>query len=553
MISKNRLPARRFILWFMAIQAADDKIHRKQKKIRSNNKQKCNRMKKSVNNLIVLSITTLLLSCGMNEQKSELLDPLVQTQAGPVQGLVNEANDVVSFKGIPYADPPVGDLRWKEPQPLTPWEEVRDASEFCASCIQNRAYSREPWTEEFMVQNDISENCLFLNIWTAAKTDGEKLPVLVYIHGGGFNEGSGGIAVYDGENLAKKGIIVVTINYRLGALGFLAHPELTAESPNHSSGNYGFLDQIAALQWVKENISAFGGDPETVTIAGQSAGAMSVNQLVTSPLASGLFHRAITESGTSFASGFIGNSPVLSDAEQIGLDFAKQKGAANMAELRALSAEEILAPVEGQGMLRFRGNIDGYLQTADMKTIFAEGKQNDTPFMTGLNADKTRYTGVQEGTFNELYPSNNEEETAAAVKLAAQEQSRMNAWLWLEYRSKTAKTNGYVYYFDRAIPWPEHPEFGAFHTAEVPYVFNNMVKVSSHVMTEKDTLIADQISSYWVNFVKTGDPNGSDLASWNPYTAGKPEVMQLGEDFGMIPVAGTQEKFDFLKNQLLGN
>jgi len=509
-------------------------------------------MKNQVKFLCLLMFSALLFACNPEQSKNQVLDPLVQTVNGPVLGIVNTSNDVVSFKGIPYAEPPVGDLRWKEPQPVIPWDDVLDASEFCASCIQNRNYSREPWTEEFMVQNDISEDCLFLNVWTPAKSADEKIPVLVYIHGGGFTEGSGGIAVYDGENLAKKGIIVVTINYRLGALGFMAHPELTAESPNHSSGNYGLLDQIAALKWIKENISAFGGDPETVTIAGQSAGAMSVNQLVTSPLASGLFQRAITESGTSFAGGF-GGSPTLEEAEQIGLDFAKQKGAANLAELRALSAEEILAPVEGQGMLRFRGNIDGYLQTGDMNTIFAEGKQNDTPFMTGLNADETRFRGDQKGVFTGLYPSENEEEAVAALKLAGQEQSRLNAWLWLEYRANTANTNGYVYFFDRAIPWPEHPEFGAFHTAEVPYVFNNMDKVSSHTMTQKDTVIADNISSYWVNFVKNGDPNGTDLATWEPYTAGKHEVMELGEGFGMIPIAGSEEKFDFLKKQLLGN
>jgi len=509
-------------------------------------------MKRKLKFLSVLFLTGFLFSCISNQKESQLLDLVVQTQSGPVKGVVNESNDVVAFKGIPYAAPPVGDLRWKEPQPVEPWEEVLDASEFCKSCMQNRAFSRNPWTEEFMVQNDISEDCLFLNVWTPAKSADEKLPVFVYIHGGGLSEGSGAVAVYNGENLAKKGILVVTINYRLGAFGFLAHPELTAESPHNSSGNYGFLDQVAALQWVKNNISAFGGDPGTVTIAGQSAGAMSVNQMITSPLAAGLFHRAITESGTSFASGMFGSTPTLEEAEQVGLDFAKQKGAADLAELRAMPAEKIMAPVEGQGMMRFRGNIDGYLQTADMKTIFAEGKQNDTPFITGMNADETRYMGEQNEEFKRLYLSSNKDE-AAAVKQAGQEQSKLNAWLWLEYRAKTANTNGYVYYFDRAIPWPEHPEFGAFHTAEVPYVFNNMDKIISHTMSQRDTIIADNISSYWVNFIKTGDPNGAGLETWEPYTEGQHEVMELGEGFGMIPIAGSEEKFEFLKAQLLRN
>lgn len=301
---------------------------------------------KTVLHLFFLGLTSVLLfSCGSNQQESQMLDSVVQTQNGPVKGIVNESNNVVTFKGIPYATPPVGDLRWKEPQPVEAWTEVLDASEFCASCMQNKAGSRNPWTEEFMVQNGISENCLFLNVWTPAKTENDKLPVFVYIHGGGLTEGSGAIAVYDGENMAKKGILVVTINYRLGALGFLAHPKLTAESPNHSSGNYGYLDQIAALKWVKNNISAFGGDPNTVTITGQSAGAMSVNQLITSPLAAGLFHRAITESGTSFASGIFGSTPTLEEAEQMGVEFATQKGASSFAELRAMPAEKIIEAV----------------------------------------------------------------------------------------------------------------------------------------------------------------------------------------------------------------
>ncbi len=500
-----------------------------------------------------ISIVAAVVLFACTEKQSieqQIIDPTVQTQSGLVLGVVNETNTVVSFKGIPYAAPPVGDLRWREPQLPASWEGVRDASEFGASAIQFRGYSREPWTAEFMVQDSISEDCLYLNLWTPAKTTEDKLPVLVYIHGGALTEGSGSVAVYDGEELAQKGIIVLNINYRLGALGYMAHPELTAESPNHSSGNYGFLDQVAALEWVKNNIAAFGGDPGCVTIAGQSAGAMSVNQLVTSPLASGLFHRAITESGTSYSSGLMGGSMTLKDAEEQGVKFASLKGANSIAELRAIPAEEIIAAIPDQRM-SFRGNIDGYLQTNDRMTSFAEGKQNDTPFMTGLNADETRYSGSQDDEFKALYSSSAEEEEAAALKLAGQEQSRLNAYLWLEYRAKTAKTNGYVYYFDRAIPWPEHPEFGAFHTAEVPYVFNNMDKVISHTMTKKDTIIADNISSYWVNFIKTGDPNGAGMAEWTPYSSEKHEVMELGEGFGMIPIAGSEEKYEFLKNQLL--
>jgi para-nitrobenzyl esterase len=476
--------------------------------------------------------------------KAKILDPIVQTLSGLVQGVVNESGTVVSFKGIPYAAPPVGDLRWREPQPPLSWEGVRDASRFCSSCIQVRDYSRLPHTEEFMIQDSISEDCLFLNLWTPAKTAEDKVPVLVFMHGGGFTEGSGSVLVYDGEELAKKGIIVITVNYRLGALGFLAHPELTAESPNHVSGNYGLLDQIAALQWIQNNIAAFGGDPGRVTVAGQSAGAMSVRALILSPLAKGLFHRGITESGSSYAN-FM-SSGTLADAESMGVEFMKAKGASTIAELRAMDAMEVFKPVEGQ-TVRFNTVIDGYFMPDNTNNVFDAGKQNDTPFMTGLNADEVRYTGDTGDALVALYPADS---LSASVKEAAQEQGRLNAWLWLDYRAKTSFTNGYVYYFSRAIPWPEHPEFGAFHTSEVPYVFNNL-RLLNRPFTATDTMVADMMSTYWANFVKNGDPNGEGLPEWRPYSPDKKEVMELGEHMGMIPIAKNEERYIFILDQLL--
>ena len=510
------------------------------------------KIKTSMKDMLIKILTIIFLAtCSTKQNESgALIDPIVKTQNGLLKGVVNEVNTVVAFKGVPFAAAPVGDLRWREPQPPYDWDGVRDASEFGPSAMQHLRFSAKPHTTEFMVQDSISEDCLFLNIWTSAKTVEDKLPVLVFIHGGGFNEGSGDVGVYDGEELSKKGIIAITVNYRLLALGFMAHPELTAESPNNSSGNYGYLDQIAALEWIKDNIAAFGGDPENVTIAGQSAGAWVVNRLICSPLASGLFHRAITQSGTRFTSGQIGEMMTLKDAEQQGLKFARLKGASNIAELRAMSAEEIIAHTPGE-YIAFRGNKDNYLQSEDMISVFAEGKQNDTPFMTGLNADETQYMGEQNEEFKALYPSKNKEEAAAALKLAGQEQGKLNTYLWLDHRAKTAKTNGYIYYFDRAIPWPEHPEFGAFHTAEIPYVFNNMKKMITHTMEKKDTLIADKISSYWVNFVKSGNPNGPGLEKWAPFNSEKHEVMRLGEDFGMIPITKSKERYMFLENQIL--
>ncbi len=492
----------------------------------------------------------LFFSSCKNENKKSIHEE-VQTEYGLISGVYNENSGITSFKGIPFAAPPVGDLRWKEPQPPAPWEGILETKEFCASCMQHLAYSRNPWTKEFMVQDSISEDCLFLNIWTPAETQEEKLPVMVYIHGGGLSEGSGSVAVYDGEELSRKGIIVITINYRLGALGFLAHPELTAESSHNASGNYGFLDQVAALKWVQNNIAAFGGDPSRVTISGQSAGAASVNALILSPLASGLFSGAITQSGTTFSSGLMG-ARMLSDAEEMGVEFANSKGATSISELRAMSAEDILAVDPNQpGMGRFGGVVDGYFQVNDRNTVFNEGKQNDTPFMSGANADETRYMGSQGDDFKALYPYSTEEEKAAQVKKAGQEQSRLNTYLWMEYRAKTSNTKSYQYFFERAIPWPEHPEFGAFHTAEVPYMFNNMKMVVSHTMEKTDTIVADIMSSYWANFVKTGDPNGAGLPVWEPYSD-KHEVMRIGENMEMMPIAASDEKFEFLKKQLLG-
>lgn len=481
--------------------------------------------------------------------KAEPISNVIATNYGKVQGAVNATGTVITFKGIPFAAPPVGDLRWKAPQPPAPWQGVRDASKFCSSCIQNRAFSREPWTAEFMVQDSISEDCLFLNIWTPAKSASDKLAVMVYIHGGALTEGSGSVDVYDGEELAKKGIIVITINYRLGVLGYLAHPELTAESPNHASGNYGFLDQVAALKWVKENILAFGGDPSCVTIAGQSAGAASVRALIISPLASGLFHRAITESGSTFTGGPMG-ARTLSDGEKSGVDFATAKGASSLADLRAIPAMELLKADPKLSGIRFGGVLDGYFQTADAMAVFALSKQNDTPFMSGMNADETRYSGKKDGEFFALYPAVSKTDSMASEKTAGQEQARLNTWLWLEYRAKTSKTNGYEYFFDRAIPWPERPQFGAFHTAEVPYVFNNMKMVKSHTMEKTDIQVADQMSSYWANFVKTGDPNGNGLPVWSPFQAEKHEVMRLGSTMGMMQVAASEERFWFLEKQL---
>ncbi len=495
---------------------------------------------------IIFSGALFIESCA---SKHQLINPVVRTENGYVKGLRNKSQTVTVFKGVPYAAPPVGQFRWREPQPLQQWKGVLNADTFKASAFQIKQGSRLPWTKEFMVQNTISEDCLYLNIWTPAIKRNQKLAVLVFIHGGALIEGSGAIDVYNGEELSKQGIVVVTINYRLGVFGFLAHPELSAESPNHVSGNYGLLDQIAALKWVRANISAFGGNPQRVTIGGQSAGAGSVNALIISPQAAGLFQGAITESGTRYRSDrqFM---PMLAVAEKEGVKFAKAKGVNSIEMLREMSAEKLIAADNIQPSIHFGRVIDGYYQPDDIEKVVAEGKQNDTPLLNGFNADETTYTGEKGPTFDSLYYPTGRDRVNTAEKLAGQEQYRVNAHLWMELRGKTAKTNGYEYFFTRAIPWPEHPEFGAFHTSEIPYVFNNL-KTLNRPWSSIDSLVAKRMSSYWVNFVKSGNPNGKGLPNWSAFQPANEEVMEIGEHTGMIPIAGSIGRIIFLKKQLL--
>src|SRR6185437_7704174 len=296
----------------------------------------------------------------------------VKTKSGSVEGVLNSDGRVTIFKGIPFAAPPVGSLRWKAPEPASPWKGVLHADHFSKNCMQKPVHEFLPWTKEFMLVNDVSEDCLYLNIWTPAKTNEDHLPVYVYIYGGAFTSGAGDVSIYDGENLAKKGIIVVNFNYRVGVFGFLVHPELTAEAAHHSSGDSAFLDQLAALRWVKENIAALGGDPDRVTIGGQSAGAISVSLLLVSPLAKGLFRGAITESGSGM-SGF--PTPSLAEAEKQGVEYAKSMGAKSIAELRAMPAEKLLNSLSP----RLPIAVDEWFLTGGVMQTYEEGKQNDVP------------------------------------------------------------------------------------------------------------------------------------------------------------------------------
>lgn len=488
----------------------------------------------------------------------------VKVTGGTISGTPARDTSITVFKGIPFAAPPVGPLRWRAPQPVVKWSGVKAADKFGASCMQSIVTERKPWTYEFMAHNDVSEDCLYLNVWTAAKSASEKRPVFVYIYGGGFNEGSTAVPGYDGEGLAKKGLIVVTINYRVGILGFFSHPELTAESATKTSGNYGLLDQVAALEWIRDNIAHFGGDPARVTIAGQSAGASSVNDLIASPLSKGLFARAIAESGIAYSRG---GGTKLEQAEQAGVAFAAAKGAKSIADLRAMSWQQLTAPVQGGGRgFRVAVVIDGSYLPQPVVEIYAAGKQADVPTLTGWNKGesgaspnptvtaaafqaqaKQRY-GDRAEEFLKLYPAANDEQAHTSQNESSWDQQRVSTWLWARDRAKTAKSNAYTYFWDHALPGPDAGLYGAFHTSEVLYALNTLY-MSERPFTPEDHSIADQVSGYWANFATTGNPNGKALTNW-PAVNAKPETMEIGEKPGAIQVAGSPEKLAFWEKYL---
>lgn len=485
--------------------------------------------------LLLLPLLMLLTSAIAQNKNLDV----VKTDAGDVSGFTNPTGDVHIYKGIPFAAPPVGNLRWREPQPVQPWQGIKKCTEFAASPMQGKPDEFGVYTREFLIPyQPISEDCLYLNVWTGAKSPTEKRPVLVYIYGGGFVSGGAGVPIYDGEAMAKKGIIFITINYRVGIFGFFAHPELTKESPHHASGNYGLMDQLAALKWVKQNIVDFGGDPDKVTIAGQSAGSMSANCLVASPLGKGLFNGAIAESGASFIAPRGYGS--LQDAEASGVKLAGTLGANSIADLRSKPASELVG--NGQS----RPVVDGYVLPESIADIFAAHQQNDVPVLTGWNEDDA-FVGPPKNAadYKKTIEDQYKNEAAEVLKLypgstdaeAATSQTRMNRdqifgtqnYTWANVQSGQGKSKIYVYRFTRRLPaTTDFAKYGAFHTGEVAYAYDNL-KFLNRPWQAVDQQLANTMSSYWVNFVKTGNPNGNDLPQWPAYTVNKNEVMILGE------------------------
>jgi para-nitrobenzyl esterase len=456
----------------------------------------------------------------------------IRVEGGMVAGVIDARSGVSVFKGIPFAAPPVGELRWRAPEPPAKWEGVRQGAKFSAACMQTPYAEGSPYRTQ---AEPISEDCLYLNVWTAAKSASERRPVMVWIYGGALTRGSASLPTYDGAELAKKGVVLVSFNYRLGVFGFFAYPELTAESVHRSSGNYGFLDQIAALQWVQRNIAQFGGDPNRVTIFGESAGSWSVNLLVASPLAKGLFQRAIGESGANFAP-----MAKLAAIEQAGVGMAKSLGADSLAALRAKPAEEILR-ANGESA----ANVDGWVLPAEVRAIFAAGKQNDVPILIGSNADEgTAFTsrvftmgalhaiarryGDQAGAFLMLYPADSDEQARAAQAAAIGDQ--FFGWemrTWARLQTKTGKSKTYLYYFSRVPPGRGSELLGAYHSAEIAYAFHNL-GITNRPGEDADRKLADVMSSYWVNFATAGDPNGKGLPAWPVYDVQSERAMGLG-------------------------
>jgi para-nitrobenzyl esterase len=434
---------------------------------------------------------------------------------GVVEGVVKDG--IASFKGIPFAAPPVGDLRWKSPQPVKPWEGVRKADEFAPGPMQDTSFGARLGGPQ-----KISEDCLYLNVWTGAQKAGEKRPVMVWIYGGGFGIGMTSTPTYDGTNFAKKGVVLVSVAYRLGPMGFLAHPELTKES-GHGSGAYGIQDQIAGLRWVKENVARFGGDPSKVTIFGESAGGMSVGMLVTSPMARGLFQRAISESGGAMAS--TGES--LKMAEEQGKAYLSKLGANDIKAARALSAEAIQKDTKGMGS--FRPVADGVTIVENPYEAFEAGKFNDTPILVGTNSNegglfvtqkttspefekmvRTRF-GASADAILKAYPhATDAEATRSAKDIMRDSTFAWSTWAWAKMQSRKGKNKAFVYYFDHRTP--ASPD-GANHAAEIPYVFANLGGMGGGNGPE-DKALSELISSYWVNFAKNGDPSGPGLPVW---------------------------------------
>ncbi len=490
----------------------------------------------------------------------------VKTANGTLEGTL-EKTGIRSFKGIPFAAPPIGDLRWKEPQPVQSWDGVRPAKAFGPRAMQAPIFGDMGFRS-----NGMSEDCLYLNVWTPAKSGTEQLPVLVYFYGGGFVAGDGSEGRYDGESMAQKGIVAITVNYRLGVFGLLSHPELTKESPHHSSGNYGLMDQAAAIQWVKNNIAAFGGDPNKITIAGESAGSISVSAQMASPLAKDLIAGAIGESGSIL--GALSAVP-LSTGEEAGTQFAQNVGAQSLADLRSMNADSLLSASTKFGPFRFAMTVDGYFFPKDPLAIFQAGEQAHVPLLAGWNNEEMNYRmvmgneqptkenfekavhklyGDSAADILKVYGANTDADVErVATELASDRFIAFSTWRWADLQAKTGGKPVYRYYYMRPRPAmtpemgnataglaggvqkgnnsnaPKMPTpKGAVHSAEIEYAMGNLPYNKVYAWTPDDYAVSKVMQEYFANFIKKGDPNGSGLPQWPATTSSNTvPVMQI--------------------------
>jgi para-nitrobenzyl esterase len=480
-------------------------------------------------------------------------NPRVTISTGILEGIIEPGSGVRSFKGIPFAAPPVGDLRWRPPQPAAPWTGVRPAVQFGSRAMQLPVFGDMNFRS-----NAMSEDCLYLNVWAPIAPPAERLPVLVYFYGGGNIAGDGSELRYDGTRLAQRGLITLTVNYRLNIFGFFAHPELTQESPHRASGNYGYLDQTAALRWVRKNIAAFGGNPERVTIAGESAGSISVSAQMVSPLAKHLIAGAIGSSGSLMGA----LTPVaLADAERGGVELAASVGASSLAELRVLPAERLLEVTREREPRHFPGTIDGHFLPRSPAELYAAGEQAHVPLLVGWNSEEASYVLLLQGQeptlenyhsivrerFGEraeqvlqLYPAVTDEEViAVATDLASDMLIGYSTWKWADIHGQTGGRPVYRYLYCHPRP-PMRPEMGdavgglaggvlrgeeaeaqrlppargAVHSADIEYFLGNLATNTVYAWTGEDERLSELMQQYYENFARNGDPNGPDVPQW---------------------------------------
>lgn len=507
----------------------------------------------------------VLFSVNVSAQGTNRLQEVVQVEHGALRGEPRDAQSVLAFKGIPFATPPVGPLRWQAPQPAKLWNGVHDATRVGNRCMYNVVETGLGGQVGGVPQR---EDCLYLNVWTSAESANERKPVMVWIHGGGFQFGTGRDPRTDGARLSQKGVVVVSMNYRLGVFGFFAHPQLRSEG--RLAGNFGLLDQIAALKWVQTNIAKFGGDPRNVTIFGESAGSQAVSLLMASPMAKGLFHKAIGQSGSSLQ-----DLPTIGELGMRGAAFAGALGAKTVDDLRAMSTEQIVTAnawdFTGGAPMVFAPGIDGYLLPAQVADVFLKGRQNDVPLLAGYNkredfpfqsetlphrtgaefraAAEIAFGPEKMREFNVLYPS----DTDAAAKTSAQDllgdiRQRAETWRWLALQTQTGTGTAWGYIFSYESPYSPV----ASHGADMPFVFGNLVPQffapRAAPAGEADRKLADSVMAYWANFATKGDPNGPGLAPW-PRFKDKGSMLLIQEDGGLAagPPSDKQlAKFKFL-------